>query len=98
MPGCRRQRLHRQTGQYRPVAVVDARMAVPMSGGVLNFPLKGAAGEPLKDGGDDPKQRSRSGGNQVNILIVDDEPKNLTVLETVLDAPDYRLVRANSAE
>jgi PAS domain S-box-containing protein len=34
----------------------------------------------------------------INILIVDDEPKNLTVLETVLDAPDYRLVRAESAD
>ena len=33
----------------------------------------------------------------VNILIVDDEPKNLTVLETVLDDPSYRLFRAESA-
>jgi len=34
----------------------------------------------------------------INILIVDDEPKNLTVLETVLDDPGYRLIRAESAE
>ena len=34
----------------------------------------------------------------INILIVDDEPKNLTVLETVLNEPGYRLVRANSAD
>lgn len=34
----------------------------------------------------------------VNILIVDDEPKNLVVLETILDDPNYRLVRAESAE
>ncbi|HET7204637.1 MAG TPA: response regulator [Steroidobacteraceae bacterium] len=34
----------------------------------------------------------------INILIVDDEPKNLTVLETVLDSPGYRLVRAQSAD
>jgi PleD family two-component response regulator len=34
----------------------------------------------------------------VNILIVDDEPKNLTVLEAILDDPGYRLVRAQSAE
>ena len=33
----------------------------------------------------------------VNILIVDDEPKNLTVLESFLDDPSYRLVRAESA-
>lgn len=36
--------------------------------------------------------------DQINILIVDDEPRNLTVLETVLDDPGYRLVRAESAE
>jgi PAS domain S-box-containing protein len=34
----------------------------------------------------------------VNILIVDDEPKNLKVLEAILDDPGYRLVRAASAE
>src|SRR5215475_13779424 len=35
---------------------------------------------------------------RVNILIVDDDPKNLTVLEAILDDPDYRVVRAESAE
>ncbi len=34
----------------------------------------------------------------INILIVDDEPKNLTVLETVLNDPCYRLVRATSPD
>lgn len=34
----------------------------------------------------------------INILIVDDEPKNLTVLETILNDPGYRLVRAESAD
>jgi signal transduction histidine kinase len=34
----------------------------------------------------------------VNILLVDDEPRNLDVLESILDAPDYRLVRAQTAE
>jgi PAS domain S-box-containing protein len=34
----------------------------------------------------------------INILIVDDEPKNLTVLEAILDDPGYRLVRAASAD
>jgi signal transduction histidine kinase len=34
----------------------------------------------------------------VNILIVDDEPANLLVLETVLSDPGYRIVRANSGE
>lgn len=35
---------------------------------------------------------------QVNILVVDDEPRNLAVLETVLDDPSYRLVRAGSGQ
>ncbi len=34
----------------------------------------------------------------INILIVDDEPKNLIVLESVLTDPSYRLVRAESAD
>jgi len=34
----------------------------------------------------------------INILIVDDEPRNLTVLETILDDPGYRLVRAGCAD
>lgn len=34
----------------------------------------------------------------INILLVDDEPKNLTVLESVLAHPSYRLVRAQSAD
>jgi PAS domain S-box-containing protein len=37
-------------------------------------------------------------GELINILIVDDESKNLTVLETVLNDPSYRLVRAESPE
>src|SRR4051812_28910449 len=32
----------------------------------------------------------------VNILIVDDRPENLMVLEAVLDSPSYHLIRANS--
>ncbi|HTU26833.1 MAG TPA: response regulator, partial [Pirellulales bacterium] len=36
--------------------------------------------------------------SSVSILIVDDEPKNLSVLETVLVDPIYRLVRASSAD
>ena len=43
-------------------------------------------------------QRTPFTASPINILIVDDEPKNLTVLETVLDDPGYRLVRAESAD
>jgi two-component sensor histidine kinase len=41
---------------------------------------------------------TKAGTDPINILIVDDEPKNLTVLQFILDDPDYRLVRAESAE
>jgi PAS domain S-box-containing protein len=34
----------------------------------------------------------------INILIVDDEQRNLIVLETVLDDPGYRLVRADTVD
>lgn len=34
----------------------------------------------------------------VNILLVDDEVRNLEVLEVLLQSPDYRLVRAPTAE
>ena len=44
------------------------------------------------------RRRGRRRRAPINILIVDDEPKNLTVLETVLDDPGYRLVRAESAD
>jgi two-component sensor histidine kinase/CheY-like chemotaxis protein len=54
---------------------------------------------------DDPAEQSgvdipsSDGGDSiVNVLIVDDEPKNLTVLETVLDSPRYRVIRAESAD
>ncbi len=42
---------------------------------------------------------SHDGDNEpINVLLVDDEPKNLTVLESILHDPGYRLVRAESAE
>jgi signal transduction histidine kinase len=34
----------------------------------------------------------------VNILLVDDEPRNLDVLESILDEPSYRLLRADNAD
>ena len=42
--------------------------------------------------------RPESDDELINILIVDDEPKNLTVLEAVLNNPSYRLIRAESAD
>ncbi len=56
-----------------------------------------AAGEPEETsttlaGGAGPQREP------INILIVDDEPRNLMVLQSILDEPDYRLVRAESAD
>ena len=34
----------------------------------------------------------------IAILLVDDEPRNLTVLRTILDSPEYELVEASSAD
>jgi signal transduction histidine kinase len=36
--------------------------------------------------------------NQVSILLVDDDLKNLMVLETILDSPEYRLIKATTAD
>lgn len=36
--------------------------------------------------------------NSVNILLVDDEARNLDVLESILQVADYRLVRAQNAD
>jgi signal transduction histidine kinase len=41
---------------------------------------------------------TRATERTVNILIVDDEPRNLAVLESILDDPSYRLVRATSGD
>jgi two-component sensor histidine kinase len=35
--------------------------------------------------------------NRAHILLVDDQPQNLDVLESILDSPAYRLIRAQNA-
>jgi PAS domain S-box-containing protein len=66
---------------------------------VVNFPTLYGGGQA---GAPEPEEHitlhSAAGDEQINILIVDDEPKNLTVLETVLNNPAYRLIRAESAD
>src|SRR6187402_742300 len=34
----------------------------------------------------------------INILLVDDDVKNLAALESILNAPEYRLLKATSAD
>lgn len=45
-----------------------------------------------------PRSGEVSAESLVRVLIVDDEPRNLDVLEAVLESPDYRLVRAATPE
>ena len=59
---------------------------------VVNFPAPNRsekATEPEKQ----TTLRPDASDGPINILIVDDEPKNLTVLETVLSNPAYRLIK-----
>jgi PAS domain S-box-containing protein len=65
---------------------------------ILSFPAPTSPHARTIVSGDRPSTLSASGEELINILIVDDEPKNLTVLETVLDNPAYRLVRVESAD
>jgi two-component sensor histidine kinase len=46
---------------------------------------------------DDRRLDSGSDMPTVNLLLVDDDPRNLDVLESVLARPEYRLVRARTA-
>jgi signal transduction histidine kinase len=54
------------------------------------------SGEPHPAGGALPPPDGAE--EPISILLVDDEPKNLAVLESVLNQPNYRLVRAESAD
>src|SRR5436189_3275110 len=44
------------------------------------------------------RRDSASPDDRINILLVDDKPKNLTVLELILDDPGFRLIKAASAD
>ncbi|MDB5900783.1 MAG: putative histidine kinase, atypical hybrid, partial [Ramlibacter sp.] len=72
-----------------PVTYSASGGAFAAPGGAMRFDVIRARG--LGD-------LDKDGLPPVNILIVDDEPRNLTVLESVLDDPEYRLVRANSGD
>src|SRR6185369_6252118 len=103
MPGRRRQRLHRQAGEHRSAAVAHAGMAVPMKnpGAPTSSPPQAGPAGAAAHGATGGLTGGMAAGQPlapINILIVDDEPRNLVVLETVLDDPGYRLVRAETAD
>ena len=71
----------------------------PMNRDILPASTGGQAQNPPPQHNLDIETSTSAGqGEPINILIVDDEPRNLLVLETVLDDPRYRLVRAGSAD
>src|ERR1700694_941756 len=74
------------------------KIAASKDENILSFPAPTNPHARTIVSGDRPSTLSASGEELINILIVDDEPKNLTVLETVLDNPAYRLGRAESAD
>src|SRR5688572_6777308 len=74
------------------------RRAASTNDTVVNFPATGRGQAQGATPDEKTSQRSAAGDGPINILIVDDEPKNLTVLETVLNNPEYRLIRAESAD
>jgi two-component sensor histidine kinase/AmiR/NasT family two-component response regulator len=76
-------------------------MAFPMmENGRDLYGSKGAQKPTIEFGETPISEESQAGSSDepINILIVDDEPRNLTVLQSILDDPGYRLVRAQSAD
>jgi len=61
----------------------------------MSLPSKPPAGPPFTSNSPVPAVNGKE--TPVNILIVDDEARNLDVLESILYAPGYKLVRATSA-
>jgi PleD family two-component response regulator len=46
----------------------------------------------------EPELQTPAKPDPVNILLVDDKPENLAVLESILERDDYRLTKAQSAQ
>jgi PAS domain S-box-containing protein len=65
---------------------------------VVDFPTPNGGRAEAPEAKEHTTPHPAGGDEPINILIVDDEPKNLTVLETVLNNPAYRLIKAESAD
>src|SRR5262245_27664027 len=98
MPRSRRVGLHRQAGEHRPTALVASRVALSLGQTMMTTTSPAPAmDKPVARKKPEPKP-TRATENPVNVLLVDDDQRNLEVLETILECPDYRLVRAESAD
>jgi len=99
--------LYLQACEYRAASVIDAGVAVSVK---IIFCGRHSK-DPPSDLGLDRMTQEQIGrasdksqppvdtrDDRVNILLVDDEPRNLMVLESILNDPGYRLVRADSAD
>ena len=85
----------RRSSDHKAERVLPAIAYAVSESSTMNLSSAQAHEKPCED----PFRHPMAGDDgTVNILIVDDEPKNLTVLETVLDAPRYRVIRAESAD
>src|SRR4030095_16527737 len=90
MPGSRRLGLHRQTRQHRPVALIAPGLAVP-----VNWPQPFSFRMNVTT---KPAKETKAAVTPVDILLVDDKAENLVVLESILEGPEYRLTKAQSAQ
>jgi two-component sensor histidine kinase len=64
----------------------------------IHDPISRPGGKRTRVQKDAMRDASEVASEPINILIVDDEPKNLLVLRAILDDPAYRLVQAHSAD
>ncbi len=78
-------RLYRQAGQYRSIDLIITRVALPMIEMETLTAVKFISPSPATT-------------EKISILLVDDEQRNLDVLESILTSPELRLVRANTPE
>jgi signal transduction histidine kinase len=78
--------------------LADADLAVSMNTPATGSQLPGGGGAPGAGSTTASGTTVLCMNDPINILVVDDEPRNLVVLETVLDDPGYRILRAESAD
>src|SRR6185436_7149894 len=76
------------TGKHQRAVIAASRVAVPLMASVFAPASMSSVTPPPFPENMPP----------ANILLVDDEVRNLDVLDSLLDSPEYNLVRALTAE
>src|SRR5499426_1973555 len=89
----RRFRLHRQAARHGSTPLDVARLALRAQSGrrIMVFMIPAQSLQSLR-------LAMKNGNGKINILLVDDNPGNLSSLETILHAPDRNMVRASSGD